>query len=149
MANTMAIIANKGWYYPPHLVKSVGDGKKVPEGYDGKIDMGIQEVYFDVVMEAMQKVVDEGTARAYGKLDSIAICGKTGTAQNPHGKDHAVFVCFAPRENPKIAIAVMVENAGFGGVWAAPIASLMIEKYLLGGTKRPDLEKRILEAKIQ
>lgn len=149
MANTMAIIANKGWYYPPHLVKSVGDEKKIPEGYDGKIDMGIQEAYFDVVMEAMQKVVDEGTARAYGKLDSIAICGKTGTAQNPHGKDHAVFVCFAPRENPKIAIAVMVENAGFGGVWAAPIASLMIEKYLLGGTKRPDLEKRILEAKIQ
>lgn len=148
MANTMAIIANKGWYYPPHLVKSVGDEKKIPEGYDGKIEMGIQVAYFDVVMEAMQKVVDEGTARAYGKLDSIAICGKTGTAQNPHGKDHAVFVCFAPRENPKIAIAVMVENAGFGGVWAAPIASLMIEKYLLGGTKRPDLEKRILEAKI-
>lgn len=148
MANTMAIIANKGWYYPPHLVKSVGDEKKAPEGYNVKTEMGIQEAYFEVVMEAMQKVVDQGTARAYGKLDSIAICGKTGTAQNPHGKDHAVFVCFAPRENPKIAIAVMVENAGFGGVWAAPIASLMIEKYLLGGTKRPDLEKRILEAKI-
>jgi len=148
MANTMAIIANKGWYYPPHLVKSVGDEKKAPEGYNVKTEMGIQAAYFEVVMEAMQKVVDQGTARAYGKLDSIAICGKTGTAQNPHGKDHAVFVCFAPRENPKIAIAVMVENAGFGGVWAAPIASLMIEKYLLGGTKRPDLEKRILEAKI-
>lgn len=149
MANTMAIIANKGWYYPPHLVKSVGEEKRVPEGYNQKTEMGIQEAYFDVVMEAMQKVVDQGTARAYGRLDSIAICGKTGTAQNPHGKDHAVFVCFAPRENPKIAIAVMVENAGFGGVWAAPIASLMIEKYLLGGTKRPDLEKRILEAQIQ
>lgn len=149
MANIMAIIANKGWYYPPHFVKGIGDSLQVPEDYRQRKEVGIKEAYFDVVIEAMQKVVDAGTARAYGKLDSITICGKTGTAQNPHGKDHAVFVCFAPRENPKIAIAVIVENAGFGGVWAAPVASLMIEKYLRGGTKRPDLEKRIMEAKIQ
>jgi len=149
MANIMAIIANKGWYYAPHFVKGVGDSMRVPEAYREKKNVGIKEAYFDVVIEAMQKVVDAGTARAYGKLDSITICGKTGTAQNPHGKDHAVFVCFAPRENPKIAIAVIVENAGFGGVWAAPVASLMIEKYLRGETKRPELEKRILEAKIQ
>lgn len=149
MANVMAIIANKGWFYPPHFVKGVGDSMKVPEAYRERKEVGIREAYFDVVIEAMQKVVDAGTARAYGKLDSITICGKTGTAQNPHGNDHAVFVCFAPRENPKIAIAVIVENAGFGGVWAAPVASLMIEKYLIGETKRPELEKRILEAKIQ
>ncbi|MBM3913933.1 MAG: penicillin-binding protein 2, partial [Sphingomonadales bacterium] len=72
----------------------------------------------------------------------------TGTAQNPHGKDHAVFVCFAPRENPRIAVAVLVENAGFGGVWAAPVASLMIEKYLKGSTKRRDLEERLLKSRI-
>ena len=148
MANIMAIIANKGWYYPPHLVRAIGDSMRSPAGFADKKDVGIGAAYFDIVTEAMQKVVDAGTARTYGRLDSISICGKTGTAQNPHGQDHAVFVCFAPRENPKIAIAVIVENAGFGGVWAAPIASLMIEKYLLGGTKRPELEKRILEAKI-
>lgn len=150
MANVMAIIANRGWYYRPHLVKQIGDGSKhkIDSIYRTPIKLGIEDHYFDVVLNGMQKVVDAGTARAYGKLDSIVILGKTGTAQNPHGKDHAVFVCFAPRENPKIAIAVVVENAGYGGVWAAPIASLMIEKYLLGGTKRLELEKRILEAKI-
>jgi len=93
-------------------------------------------------------VVDAGTATAYGRIEGITVCGKTGTAQNPHGKDHAVFVCYAPRENPKIALAVIVENAGFGGVWAAPIASLLIEKYLKGEIKRPELEKRLLEANI-
>jgi penicillin-binding protein 2 len=74
--------------------------------------------------------------------------GKTGTAQNPHGKDNAVFICFAPRENPKIAIAAYIENAGFGGTWAAPIASLMIEKYLKGEISRPDLEKRMKDASL-
>jgi penicillin-binding protein 2 len=148
MANIMAIIGNKGWYYPPHFVKGIGDSLRPSEEYTEKKQVGIKSQYFDVVIEAMQKVVDAGTARTYGKLDSVVICGKTGTAQNPHGQDHAVFVCFAPRDNPKIAMAVIVENAGFGGVWAAPIASLMIEKYLLGGTKRPELEKRILDAKI-
>jgi penicillin-binding protein 2 len=148
MANSMAIIANKGWYIPPHLVRGVGPNHQLDSQYQQKQHTGISEFYFDVVIEAMQKVVDAGTARAYGRLDSITICGKTGTAQNPHGKDHAVFVCFAPRENPKIALAVLVENAGFGGVWAAPIASLMIEKYLLGGTTRTALEQRILEAHI-
>lgn len=149
MANVMAIIANKGWYYKPHLVRGIGTERRKPEGTTEKKSVDVKPEYFEIVTEAMQKVVDAGTARAYGRLDSIAICGKTGTAQNPHGKDHAVFVCFAPRENPKIAIAVMVENAGFGGVWAAPIASLMIEQYMRGGTKRPELEKRILEAQIR
>jgi penicillin-binding protein 2 len=73
------------------------------------------------------------------------MCGKTGTAQNPHGEDHSVFIAFAPKDNPKIAIAVFVENAGFGGVWAAPIASLMIDKYLNDSISNPAMEKRILE----
>ena len=88
-----------------------------------------------------------GTARL-AHVDGLDICGKTGTAQNPHGKDNAVFICFAPRENPKIAIAAYIENAGFGGTWAAPIASLMIEKYLKGEISRPDLEKRMKETSL-
>ena len=88
-----------------------------------------------------------GTARL-AHAPGLEICGKTGTAQNPHGKDNAVFICFAPRENPRIAIAAYIENAGFGGTWAAPIASLMIEKYLNGETSRPDLELRMKEANL-
>ena len=90
----------------------------------------------------MQKVVEAGTARI-AQFGNMVICGKTGTAQNPHGKDHSLFVAFAPRDNPKIAIAVMVENAGFGATWAAPIASLMMEKYLTDSITRPTLEEKM------
>ena len=95
----------------------------------------------------MQAVIEQpgGTARR-AKIDSIAVCGKTGTVENPHGEDHSVFMAFAPKENPKIAIAVYVENAGFGGAWAAPIASLIIEKYLKGSIKDKAKETRIIEA---
>ncbi|MDD4421367.1 MAG: penicillin-binding transpeptidase domain-containing protein, partial [Bacteroidales bacterium] len=79
----------------------------------------------------------------------IDLCGKTGTAQNPHGKDNASFICFAPRNHPKIAVAVYIENAGFGGTWAAPVASLMVEKYLNGTVKRKDLEEKIIKANTQ
>ena len=93
----------------------------------------------------MQKVFEgaHGTAR-FSKIDSITVAGKTGTAENPHGKDHSIFMAFAPVENPQIAIAVVVENAGFGSTWAAPIASLMIEKYIKGYTTRPHIENRVL-----
>jgi penicillin-binding protein 2 len=148
MAHTMAIFANKGYYHRPHLVRSIGATGQKKMKYREQFHIPIGENNFRVVQDAMQKVVDEGTATAYGKIDSITVCGKTGTAQNPHGKDHAVFVCFAPRDNPRIAVAVLVENAGFGGVWAAPVASLMIEKYLRGQTKRRDLEERLLKARI-
>ncbi|MFM9060374.1 MAG: penicillin-binding transpeptidase domain-containing protein, partial [Bacteroidota bacterium] len=148
MAHTMAIFANKGKYYAPHMVRSIGVTGQKKMKYRQPHQIPVHAKHFDVVQEAMQKVVDMGTATAYGKIDSLVVCGKTGTAQNPHGKDHAVFVCFAPRENPKIAIAVVVENAGFGGVWAAPVASLMIEKYLRGSTKRTDLEERLIQARI-
>ena len=148
MAHTMAIFANKGKYHAPHLVRSIGVTGQKKMKYRQSYQIPVQARHFNVVQEAMQKVVDMGTATAYGKIDSIVVCGKTGTAQNPHGEDHAVFVCFAPRDNPKIAIAVVVENAGFGGVWAAPVASLMIEKYLRGGTRRTELEERLLKARI-
>jgi penicillin-binding protein 2 len=97
----------------------------------------------------MRRVVEEpgGTARS-ALIPGITICGKTGTAENPHGQDHAVFVCFAPMENPKVAMAVYVENSGFGGTWAAPIASLLIEQYLADTITRPDLMQRMLEADL-
>jgi penicillin-binding protein 2 len=78
-------------------------------------------------------------------LDDIVICGKTGTAQNPHGENHSVFMCYAPRENPKIAVGILIENAGFGGTWAAPIAALIVEKYLKGKTSKPAMEKQMME----
>jgi penicillin-binding protein 2 len=97
----------------------------------------------------MNDVVNVGTA-TMAKVDSIQVCGKTGTAQNPHGKDHSIFICFAPRDNPKIAIAVIVENSGFGGVWAAPISGLLIEKYLKDSiaTNRKWQEDRILQYNV-
>ncbi len=136
MANIMAIIANKGWYYNPHLIKAIGEKSYQKKEFTTKNYVGIDTQYFNIVTEGMQQVVDRGTAY-YAKIKDIAMCGKTGTAQNPHGKDHSVFVAFAPRENPKIAIAVVVENAGFGSTWAAPIASILVEKYLKDTVSRP------------
>jgi len=98
-------------------------------------------------VEGMTKVIESGTG-ALLKIDSVPYCGKTGTAQNPHGKDHSVFVAFAPKNNPRIAISVVVENSGFGATWAGPIASLMMEKYLTDTIKRPDIEKRMLEGDL-
>ena len=82
------------------------------------------------------------------EVKGLDICGKTGTAQNPRGADNSVFICFAPKDDPKIAVAAYVENAGFGATWAAPIASLLIEKYLKGETSRPDLETRVMEGDL-
>jgi penicillin-binding protein 2 len=147
MANVMCIIANRGFYYTPHIVKGIGKEKMLDPKFSVKNFCSVDEKYFPPVIEGMRKVVEAGTAAA-SKLPDISICGKTGTAQNPHGEDHAVFVAFAPMENPKIAIACIVENSGFGGTWAAPIASLMIEKYLKGEINRKDLEKRMMEADL-
>ena len=148
MANIAAIIANKGWYYTPHFVKSIGTKGPLPQYKIRKKTMvGLK--HFGPVIEGMRRVVNEngGTARS-ARLDEIVICGKTGTVQNPHGEDHSVFIAFAPMDNPKIAIAVFIENAGYGGTWAAPIASLMIEKYLTRKIKDEEKEKRILDAKL-
>jgi penicillin-binding protein 2 len=129
MANLAAILANRGYYYPPHFVKQYVSGKSLPAFYTTKKKVRIDQKYFQPVVDGLEAVVTGGTARvAY--VEGLDICGKTGTSQNPHGKDHSVFFGFAPKNNPKIAIAVFVENAGWGGDWAAPISSLMIEKYL-------------------
>lgn len=148
MANLAAIMANKGWYYAPHFVKSIG-GNGPLDKYRKKHQTMVDEKYFDIVCLGMKMVVNAagGTARR-AKIDDIIVAGKTGTAQNPHGKDHSVFIAYAPYDNPKIAIAVFIENSGFGGTWSAPTASLMIEKYLRGKISNQYKEKRILDANL-
>ncbi|AZQ63659.1 penicillin-binding protein 2 [Flammeovirga pectinis] len=141
LANLGAIIANRGYYYSPHIIKSVG-GQGPLKQYKEKHKVDVKPEYVDHIARGMADVPRIGTARRAYSPD-IVICGKTGTAQNPHGEDHSIFMGFAPLYNPKIAIAVYVENAGFGGTWAAPIASLMMEKYVNGVVKRPYLEKYV------
>lgn len=145
MANFAAILANRGYYYTPHFVRAIGEGQK-KDRFKKKHYTMVDSVYFEPVIDALDAVVNElgGTARR-ARLDSITVCGKTGTVQNKNTPDHSAFIAFAPRVNPKIAISVYVEEAGFGGTWAAPIAGLMIEKYLTGKTNEIK-EKRILEA---
>jgi penicillin-binding protein 2 len=148
MANIAVIIANRGWYYTPHFVKSIS-GKGPLDKFKTKNFTMVNSKYYPSVIEGMRRVVNEpgGTANS-AKLTDIIIAGKTGTVQNPHGKDHSVFIAFAPLDNPKIAIAVFIENSGFGGTWAAPTASLVIEKYLTGKITNESKEKRIMEAKL-
>jgi penicillin-binding protein 2 len=135
MANLMCAIANEGHYITPHLNKCDSMLKKI---HYCKVD----KKYFPLVFEAMWRVFEFGTARG-SKIEGLDMCGKTGTADNSHGKPHSVFVGFAPRVNPKIAIAVVVENAGFGSEFAAPIFSLMVEQYLKGKITRTELQERV------
>jgi len=144
MANVICVIANREYYYTPHIIKAVGNAKDTNTKYSDKIFCSVPGQYFLPVIDGMQKVLEPGGTAPSSKIKDIVICGKTGTAQNPHGKNHAVFYAFAPRENPKIAIACVVENAGNGGDFAAPIVSLMIEKYIKGHITRPELEKKML-----
>ena len=151
LANLAATIANRGYYYIPHLVKDSPDTTIHPRFKERNYTM-VDTTHFHKVIQGMWQAVNSepgagGTARL-AHVKGLDICGKTGTAQNPHGRDNAVFICFAPRENPRIAIAAYIENAGFGGTWAAPIASLMIEKYLTGEISRADLEKRMMESNL-
>jgi len=148
MANTMCIIANKGYYYIPHIVKAISDSGSISQHFREKQFTDVDPKYYDIVIDGMESVVEAGTAAA-SKIKGITVCGKTGTAQNPHGKNHSLFVAFAPKENPKIAIGIMVENGGWGAEWAAPIASLMIEKYLRDSISRPELEKKMFDGVIQ
>jgi len=127
MANIMAIVANRGYYYRPHLIKSIGERKVIKKEFVEKIPVGVEQKYFEPVIEGMSRVV---RYNANIRIPDVEMCGKTGTAQNPHGKNHSVFFAFAPRVNPKIAIAVFVENVGYGATYAAPIASMMVEQYL-------------------
>lgn len=143
MANLAAIFANKGYYYTPHLIKEVdGDPKKIPAKFQEKRFVGVDARHFDLIQEAMVEAIYGTAARAV--MTDLVIAGKTGTAQNPHGEDHSVFIAFAPKDNPKIAIAVYVENAGWGGRAAASTASLMIEKYIRKTISRPELQDYVI-----
>ena len=149
MANLAAIIANKGYYITPHLVKAIGDKKNDNPEFNVKKRTIVESKYFDPVIEAMEQVVLDGTGKA-AQVEEVAVCGKTGTVENKNFNDHSVFIAFAPKEDPKIAIAVYVEYGTWGGTWAAPIASVLIEYYLKrklgesGMLKKDNIEKAII-----
>jgi penicillin-binding protein 2 len=150
MANAGAIMANRGYYYPPHLVKNIEGIPDAAERFKVKKEVPVDKEHFEKVIDGMQLVYEGemGSARWYRYDTVTALCGKTGTSQNPHGDNHSVFIAFAPRENPEIAIAVVVENSGYGSTWAAPIATLMIEKYLTGKVKPKWWENKMLNADL-
>lgn len=128
MANLAVILANRGFYYTPHLIKQFRSGKPLPIEYSIPKKVRIDKKHFAPVIDGLEKVVLYAARSAY--VPGLDVCGKTGTSENVHGDDHSVFFGFAPKNKPRIAIAVFVENAGFGAEWAAPVAGLMIEKYL-------------------
>jgi penicillin-binding protein 2 len=141
LANLAATIANRGWYKIPHLVKGVGKNNNPLPEYTEKHETGVAKYYFEPVVNGMEMAVVRGTVSRGAIIPGIQMCGKTGTSQNKKGKDHSIFIAFAPKDNPKIAIAVFVENAGFGGFAAAPVASLVIERYLKGKVDRKAYEQ--------
>ena len=150
MANMTAAIANRGYYYTPHIIKKI-ENDSIESRFKTKIYTEIDSSYFDIVIKGMQEVVENkelGTSNI-AKMDDVTVCGKTGTAQNPHGEDHSIFIGFAPKDKPKIALAVYVENGGWGSTWAVPIGSLMIEKYINDTISRQYLEERIVNGEIE
>lgn len=145
MANIAAIIANKGYFYTPHIVRAVGDKNQANPLYRKKKYTLVHEKYYDAIIHGMYYVVEAGTAHSI-RMEDIKVCGKTGTVQNA-GKNHSVFIAFAPKDNPQIAVAAVVENSGAGATWAAPVSSLIIEKYINKAIKRTELEQYILTGK--
>jgi penicillin-binding protein 2 len=143
MANMTAAIANHGYYYTPHIVKAIDNKPIADPNFVERKYTTIDSVHFPVVINGMFDVFETGTARG-SRHDTIKMCGKTGTAENPHGQDHSIFVAFAPKDDPKIAVAIIVENGYWGSRWAAPIASLLIEQYLTGEINRPTMKDRML-----
>ena len=153
IANLCATVANRGWYKIPHIIKDSEQVKIDPKYHERQYTM-VDTSKFAIAVEGMWMAVNGG-GTAGGTAFSAAIpgrdvCGKTGTAQNPRGADNSVFICFAPKDNPRIAVAAYIENAGFGATWACPIASLLVEKYLNGeiAPNREYVEKRILEGNL-
>ena len=151
IANLAAIMANRGWYKIPHIVKA-SEGVEIDPKYNERQYTMVDTTNFKKVINGMWRAVNNGPGTGctawVAEVKGLDICGKTGTAQNPRGADNSVFICFAPKDDPKIAVAAYVENAGFGATWAAPIASLLIEKYLNGEISRPDLENRIMQGDL-
>ena len=154
LANLCATLANRGHYYTPHIIKD-SENVTIDPKYKEKHYTLVDTTHFTKVIGGMYRAVNSGFGSggtaSIAAVPGLEICGKTGTAQNPHGDDHSVFICFAPKDNPKIAVAAFVENGGFGASYAAPIASLLTEKYLNGdisGDDRKALEKRMMDANL-
>ena len=153
LANLCATIANRGFYYTPHIIKD-SENVTIDPKYKEKNYTMVDTTHFHKVIGGMYRAVNSGYGSggtaSVAAVEGLDICGKTGTAQNPHGNDHSVFICFAPKDNPKIAVAAYVENGGFGATWAAPIASLLAEKYLNGeiSQSRKPLEERMLNGDL-
>ena len=151
LANLCATVANRGYYYIPHIIKA-SEGVEIDPKYYEKQYTKVSLEHFPKVIKGMWRAVNSGAGMGgtawVAHIDGLDVCGKTGTAQNPRGADNSVFICFAPMDDPKIAIAAYVENGGFGATYAAPMASLMVEKYLRREVKRTDLEKRMKEANL-
>ncbi len=153
LANMCSIMANRGFYYIPHIIKD-SENVEIDQKYKERHYTMVDTSYFPKVVGGMYRAVNSGYGSggtaSVAAVEGLDICGKTGTAQNPHGHDHSVFICFAPRDNPKIAVAAYVENGGFGATWAAPIASLLTEMYLNGeiSEQRKPLEDRVLQGDL-
>lgn len=153
MANLCATIANRGHYYIPHIIKD-SENIEIDKKYKEKQYTMVDTTHFPKVIGGMYRAVNSGFGSggtaSIAAVEGLEICGKTGTAQNPHGHDHSVFICFAPKDDPKIAVAAYVENGGFGATWAAPIASLLTEMYLNGeiSQSRKALEDRVLNGNL-
>ncbi|HET6555734.1 MAG TPA: penicillin-binding transpeptidase domain-containing protein, partial [Prolixibacteraceae bacterium] len=151
LANMAATIANRGYYITPHLVRAIQDTDRVFRNLEfERKETGINPEHYNTVIEGMQAVLEETRLSQSIRIDSVIICGKTGTVQNPHGADHSAFVAFAPKNNPKIAIAVFIQNAGFGATYAAPIAGLVMEKYLNDSIapRRRELAQKLIETDL-
>ncbi len=148
MANLAAIIANRGYYYIPHIVKHVEGSDSLDARFYERHYTKVDPKHFEPIVEGMWQGVHVAGTSTMARLEGYDVCGKTGTAENPRGKDHSTFLSFAPKDNPKIAISVYVENGGFGATVALPIASLLEELYLTDTIRRPELVKRIKAMKI-
>jgi len=150
LANMTAAIANRGYYYMPHIVKSIEGRDSIDRKYRTKQHTTIDSIHFETIIKGMYLAVNGGAGSTgwRAKMNDIVVCGKTGTAENPFGEEHSVFVAFAPMNDPKIAISAYIENAGAGTLWAVPIARLMIEKYLKDTISVPYLEEYIKSANL-
>lgn len=148
MANLAAIIANRGYYYIPHIVRSVEGVDSLEQRFYEKQYTKVDAQHFEPIVEGMWQGVNVAGTSTRAAVAGLDICGKTGTAQNPHGRDHSTFLSFAPKDDPKIAISVYVENGGFGATIALPIASLLIEKYLTDTITRPYMIDQVKQMKI-
>lgn len=149
LANISALIANRGHFYTPHVVRE-REGAALDERYSTRHESGINREYFDVTVEGMADAVTRGTCRGINLAPFVEVCGKTGTSENPHGDDHSLFIGFAPKDDPQVAIAVIVENGRFGATNAVPIARLMMQQFFRGEIPESDqwLETSIVNREI-